>query len=166
MRRTIVALLLVGVAVQLAGLIVAAFGTDLRGPQSEDMVPFTYLLATIASVLAAVIAMAGSVLILSLTLGTSVQRSHLGSMILGDEDFRIAVAGAIVTILAAVPRARVFRPLGRRPRGDAREGPCGLLRPRRMAFRDRDEGRRAGGPLRGAWGRVLRRSLGLRASSR
>lgn len=101
MRRTIVALLLVGVAVQLAGLIVAAFGTGLRGPQSEDMVPFTYLLATIASVLAAVIAMAGSVLILSLTLGTSVQRSHLGSMILGDEDFRIAVAGAIVTILAA-----------------------------------------------------------------
>jgi hypothetical protein len=45
--------------------------------------------------------MAGSVLILSLTLGTSVQRSHLGSMILGDEDFRIAVSGAIATILAA-----------------------------------------------------------------
>ena len=101
MRRTIVSLLLVGVAVQLAGLLVAAFGPGLRAAQSEDMVPFTYLLATIASVLAAVIAMAGAVLILSLTLGTSVQRSHLGSMILGDEDFRIAVSGAIATILAA-----------------------------------------------------------------
>ena len=65
------------------------------------MVPFTYLLATIASVLAAVVAMAGSVLILSLTLGTAVQRSHLGSIILGDEDFRTAVSGAIVTIVAA-----------------------------------------------------------------
>jgi hypothetical protein len=100
-RRTIVVLLLAGVAVQLSGLAVAAFGPGLRGTQAEDLVPFTYLLATIATVLAAVIAMAGSVLILSLTLGTSVQRSHLGSMILGDEDFRIAVSGAIVTILAA-----------------------------------------------------------------
>jgi hypothetical protein len=100
-RRLVVALLLTGVALQLAGLLVSAVGTDLRAPQSEDMVPFTYLLATIASVLAAVVAMAGSVLILSLTLGTAVQRSHLGSMILGDEDFRIAVSGAIVTILAA-----------------------------------------------------------------
>lgn len=79
-RRAIVTLLLVGALVQLAGLLVAAFsGPGLRASQSEDMVPFTYLLATIASVLAAVIAMAGSVLILSMTLGTSVQRSHLGS---------------------------------------------------------------------------------------
>ncbi len=101
LRRVVVALLLLGVAVQLAGLLVAGSGTDLRAPQSEDMVPFTYLLATIASVLAAVVAMAGSVLILSLTLGTAVQRSHLGSMILGDEDFRLAVAGAITTILLA-----------------------------------------------------------------
>ncbi len=101
MRRAIVVLLFVGASIQVAGLLVATFGPGLRGIQSEDMVPFTYLLATIASVLAAVIAMAGSVLILSLTLGTSVQRSHLGSMILGDDDFRIAVSGAIVTILAA-----------------------------------------------------------------
>jgi hypothetical protein len=100
-RRLVTSLLLAGVALQLAGLLVAAVGTDLRGPQSEDMVPFTYLLATIASVLAAVVAMAGSVLILSLTLGTAVQRSHLGSMILADEDFRTAVTGAIVTIVAA-----------------------------------------------------------------
>jgi len=100
-RRLVVGLLLAGVALQLAGLAVAAVGTDLRAPQSEDMVPFTYLLATIASVLAAVVAMAGSVLILSLTLGTAVQRSHLGSMILADEDFRTAVAGAMVTIVAA-----------------------------------------------------------------
>ena len=100
-RRLVALLLLLGVAIQLGGLLVSAVGTDLRGPQSEDMVPFTYLLATIASVLAAVVAMAGSVLILSLTLGTAVQRSHLGSMILGDEDFRVAVSGAVVTILAA-----------------------------------------------------------------
>lgn len=100
-RRVVVALLLGGVAIQIAGLLVAAAGTDLRAPQSEDMVPFTYLLATIASVLAAVVAMAGSVLILSLTLGTAVQRSHLGSIILADEDFRTAVSGAIVTIVAA-----------------------------------------------------------------
>jgi hypothetical protein len=100
-RRAVVALLLAGAACQAAGLVVAAVGTDLRGPQSEDLVPFTYLLATIASVLAAVVAMAGSVLILSLTLGTAVQRSHLGSMILGDRDFRLAVSGAIVTIVAA-----------------------------------------------------------------
>ena len=100
-RRLVAGLLLAGVALQLGGLLVAAAGTDLRAPQSEDMVPFTYLLATIASVLAAVVAMAGSVLILSLTLGTAVQRSHLGSMILGDEDFRTAVSGAIVTIVAA-----------------------------------------------------------------
>ena len=100
-RRLVAGLLLAGVAIQLSGLLVAAFGTDLRAPQSEDMVPFTYLLATIASVLAAVVAMAGSVLILSLTLGTAVQRSHLGSMILADEDFRTAVSGAIVTIVAA-----------------------------------------------------------------
>ena len=100
-RRLVVAVLVLGIALQLAGLAVAAVGTDLRGPQSEDMVPFTYLFATIASVLAAVVAMAGSVLILSLTLGTAVQRSHLGSMILGDADFRVAVASAIVTIVAA-----------------------------------------------------------------
>ena len=100
-RRLVVAVLVLGIALQLAGLVVAAVGTDLRSPQSEDMVPFTYLLATIASVLAAVVAIAGSVLILSLTLGTAVQRSHLGSMILGNEDFRIAVSSAIATILAA-----------------------------------------------------------------
>jgi hypothetical protein len=100
-RRLVTGLLFAGVAIQLAGLIVAAAEPSLRGPQSEDMVPFTYLLATIASVLAAVVAMAGSVLILSLTLGTAVQRSHLGSMILADEDFRTAVFGAIVTIVAA-----------------------------------------------------------------
>lgn len=100
-RRLVVALLLAGVAVQLAGLVVSAVGPDPRALQSEDMVPFTYLLGTIASVLAAVVAMAGSVLILSLTLGTAVQRSHLGSMILADEDFRTAVFGAIVTIVAA-----------------------------------------------------------------
>jgi hypothetical protein len=100
-RRLVIALLLAGVGLQLSGLLVSAVGTDLRAPQSEDMVPFTYLLATIASVLAAVVAMAGSVLILSLTLGTAVQRSHLGSIILGDEDFRTAVSGAIVTIVAA-----------------------------------------------------------------
>jgi hypothetical protein len=70
-RRLVVALLLAGVAIQLAGLLVAAVGTDLRAPQSEDMVPFTYLLATIASVLAAVVAMAGWVLILSLRTGSS-----------------------------------------------------------------------------------------------
>ena len=65
------------------------------------MVPFTYLLATIASVLAAVMAMAGSVLILSLTLGSSVSRAHLGSILLADEDFRLAVTGGMVTIVAA-----------------------------------------------------------------
>ena len=74
-RRLVTSLLLAGVALQLAGLLVAAVGTDLRGPQSEDMVPFTYLLATIASVLAAVVAMTGKVLIMSITLSTTVQRS-------------------------------------------------------------------------------------------
>ncbi|MDL2718911.1 MAG: hypothetical protein PT977_14275, partial [Acidobacteriota bacterium] len=59
MRRAIVTLLLVGALVQLAGLLVAAFsGPGLRASQSEDMVPFTYLLATIASVAATSLALA------------------------------------------------------------------------------------------------------------
>ena len=71
-RATVVLCIAVGIAIQLLALVWAFMHRDGRAPQSEDMVPFTYLLATIASVLAAVMAMAGSVLILSLTLGSSV----------------------------------------------------------------------------------------------
>jgi hypothetical protein len=94
--------ILAGLAIQVLVLAWGLWRRDLKAPFAEDMAPFTYLLATLASVLAAVMAMAGSVLILSLTLGTSVQRSHLGSILLNDPDFRMAVTGALVTILSSV----------------------------------------------------------------
>jgi hypothetical protein len=99
-RAVLMTLLGLGLAVQL-GSVLWAFGSPAAHPlPSEDMAPFTYLLATIASVLAGIMAVAGSVLILSMTLGTSVQRSHLGAIVLRDPDFRLAQTGAIVTILA------------------------------------------------------------------
>ncbi|HQR67815.1 MAG TPA: hypothetical protein PLB02_10500, partial [Thermoanaerobaculia bacterium] len=102
-RRTrvlLVALLGTGLAVQFGSVLWAFLSPAALAIPSEDMVPFTYLLGTMASVLAGIMAVAGSVLILSMTLGSPVQRSHLGGIVLTDPDFRLAQTGAIVTILA------------------------------------------------------------------
>ncbi len=99
-RKVLLAILASGLVLQLASAL-SVFVLPAASPiPAEDMAPFTYLLATMASVLAGIMAVAGSVLILSMTLGTSVQRSHLGAIVLKDPDFRLAQTGAIVTILA------------------------------------------------------------------
>jgi len=99
-RRILLSILAVGLVLQLSSVL-AAFVLPAASPlPAEDMAPFTYLLATMASVLAGIMAVAGSVLILSMTLGTSVQRSHLGAIVLKDPDFRLAQTGALLTILA------------------------------------------------------------------
>jgi len=99
-RALLVTLLGTGLAIQLGSGLWAFLRPATRTIPSEDMVPFTYLLGTMASVLAGIMAVAGSVLILSMTLGSPVQRSHLGGIVLRDPDFRLAQTGAIATILA------------------------------------------------------------------
>ena len=99
-RLLLVALLGTGLLVQMGSVVFAFLSPASLAISSEDMVPFTYLLGTMASVLAGIMAVAGSVLILSMTLGSPIQRSHLGGIVLRDADFRLAQTGAIATILA------------------------------------------------------------------
>ena len=98
-RRLLVAFLAAGIIIQ-AGAIVWAIFSKGEPAAVEAMAPFTYLLSTMASVPAGIMAVAGSVLILSMTLGSPVQRSHLGAIVLKDADFRLAQTGAVTTILA------------------------------------------------------------------
>lgn len=99
-RILLVSILGAGLVIQMGSVLWAFLSPASRAIPSEDMVPFTYLLGTMASVLAGIMAVAGSVLILSMTLGSPVQRSHLGGIVLRDPDFRLAQTGAIATILA------------------------------------------------------------------
>lgn len=98
-RQVLIAFLVAGIVIQAGAILWALFAK--RAPAAvEEMVPFTYLLSTMAAVPAGIMAVAGSVLILSMTLGSPVQRSHLGAIVLKDADFRLAQTGAVVTILA------------------------------------------------------------------
>ncbi len=98
-RRILVSFLVAGIVIQAVAILWAIFGKA-EPVAVESMVPFTYLLSTMATVPAGIMAVAGSVLILSMTLGSPVQRSHLGAIVLKDADFRLAQSGAVVTILA------------------------------------------------------------------
>ncbi len=98
-RPLLVALIVAGVVIQ-AAAIVWAIVSKAAPAAVEEMAPFTYLLSTMASVPAGIMAVSGSVLILSMTLGSPVQRSHLGAIVLKDPDFRLSQAGSVTTILA------------------------------------------------------------------
>jgi hypothetical protein len=98
-RRILVAFIAAGMTLQAAAIVWAVFSKG-APTAAEEMAPFTYLLSTMASVPAGIMAVAGSVLILSMTLGSPVQRSHLGAIVLKDPDFRLSQAGAVTTILA------------------------------------------------------------------
>lgn len=98
-RRLLVAFIVAGLALQAAAIVWASLSKGAPAA-AEEMAPFTYLLSTMASVPAGIMAVAGSVLILSMTLGSPVQRSHLGAIVLKDPDFRLSQAGAVTTILA------------------------------------------------------------------
>ncbi len=98
-RRLLIGLIVAGLTVQAGAILWAVFSKGEPVP-AEAMAPFTYLLSTMASVPAGIMAVAGSVLILSMTLGSPVQRSHLGAIVLKDPDFRLSQAGAVTTILA------------------------------------------------------------------
>ncbi len=79
-------------------------------------------------------------------LGTSLARVDAAYLVAQEE--RLLGASASERERLAVDRARVLRPLGRRPRGLAREGSHEVLRAFRAPVRHRDAGRCAGGRLR------------------